>query len=180
MALYCVNVSEYFCNSFRKYETDRRRELEERLGRVNGDWKRTVSAAREQNAKLRDSMARSTTLEEGLADLSSFLEHLSGDIPSSDEPVRQPSELSQRTYKLLQLRDRTERKRPVLERVAAAADGLKEEAAAAQKVSALKERWAEVTGPLEDMHDAMKEVGNLLAKHSCFPCNYVLCSGYCI
>ena len=163
-----------------EFVIDFRRELEERLSRVNGDWKKTVSAAKEQNAKLRDSMARSTTLEEGLAELSSFLEHLSGDVPPSGEPVRQPSELSQRTYKLLQLRDRTERKRPLLDRVAAAADGLKEGAAAAQKVSALKERWAEVTGPLEDMHDAMKEVGNLLAKHSCFPCNYVLCSGYCV
>ena len=112
---------------------------------MNGDWKKTVTAASEQNAKLRDSMARSTTLEEGLAELSSFLEHLSGDVPPSGEPVRQPSELSQRTYKLLQLRDRTERKRPVLERVAAAAEGLGEGAVAAQRVIALQERWAAVT-----------------------------------
>ena len=143
---------------FRKYGIARRRELEDRLSRVNGDWRKTVSAAQDQNAKLRDSMARSTTLEEGLAELSSFLEHLSEEIPPPDEPVRQPSQLSQRTYKLLQLRDRTERKRQVLERVAAAGAGLKEGAAAAQKVSALEERWAEVTAPLEDMHDAMKEV----------------------
>ena len=150
----------------------RRRELEERLGRVNGDWKRTVSAAREQNAKLRDSMARSTTLEEGLSELSSFLEHLAGDVPAlSGEPVRQPSELSQRTYKLLQLRDRAERKRPVLERVAAAAEGLAEGAAAARRVGEVQERWAEVTGPLEDMHDAMKEVGNLGPSAPVLPSN---------
>ena len=99
-----------------------------------------------------------------MAELSAFLEHLSADVPPPAEPVRQPAELSQRTYKLLQLRDRAERRRPLLERVAAAAgDGLAEGAAARRKVEALAERWARVTGPLEDMHDAMKEVGTLEA-----------------
>ena len=43
---------------------------------MHGAWKKTVSAAQAQNAKLSESMARSATLEEGVAELSAFLEHL--------------------------------------------------------------------------------------------------------
>ena len=52
------NSKRFFANA------PRRREVEERLGRVHGAWKRTVSAAQAQNAKLSESMARSATLEE--------------------------------------------------------------------------------------------------------------------
>jgi hypothetical protein len=126
---------------------------------VNSEWKKTIAAAKEQNCKLSDSMDRSTTLQDGIADLNAFLDHLSADMPSCEEPVTQPSELSQRTYKLLQLKDRAERKRnSVLERVVRASEGLKKDVAVVKRVDTVNERWAEVTGPLETKYDAMKEV----------------------
>ena len=55
------------------------------------------------------------------------MDHLADEVTPNDpgpggsgsKPVTQPAEMSQRTYKLLQLKDRIERKRPYLEKIMA-------------------------------------------------------------
>ncbi len=81
------------------------------LENMIAQWDKTVDAAKEQNRKLSHCLEQSIKASEGLSEISSFVAHLRQEVPG-EAPVTQASELSQRTYKLMQLRERVERRRP--------------------------------------------------------------------
>ena len=130
------------------------RELQEKLSLLNSDWDRTVSAAGEQNEKLRQSLSKSTELVGLVAELNQFLDQLETELASTEsDPVTAAPQLSQRTFKLLQLREKTEEKSSALDRLSS----IEDVGVAAARVLALRDRWSSVTGPVHSNYGKMKE-----------------------
>jgi dystrophin len=97
--------------------TDFAHQFRDELAAVNQHWALTVSAARAQNAQLRRAYDKSREVLDLLTEINSFLDQLEQELPPESAVVTQAPELSQRTYRLLQLRDKTERKSSVLDRL---------------------------------------------------------------
>ena len=132
-------------------------EIEQNLGKVNSDWKNTVATAHTQNEKLKKAFDKSKEVVKLVKEINQFLDQLETQLAGSDAaPVTAAPELSQRTYKLLQLRDKTERKSEALQRLST----IEVEGGAGDmeaQISALHNRWSEVTGPVHSTYTRMKE-----------------------
>ena len=129
-------------------------ELQDKLSVLNSDWDRTVSAATEQNEKLRLSLSKSTEVVGLVSDLNEFLDQLETELASTEsDPVTAAPQLSQRTFKLLQLREKTEEKSSALDRLSRIDDV----GVAAARVLALQDRWSSVTGPVHHNYGKMRE-----------------------
>ena len=129
-------------------------ELQEKLSVLNSDWDRTVNAATEQNEKLRLSLSKSTELVGLVSDLNEFLDQLETELASTEsDPVTAAPQLSQRTFKLLQLREKTEEKSSALDRLSS----IEDVGVAAARVLALQDRWSSVTGPVHHNYGKMRE-----------------------
>ena len=129
-------------------------ELQQKLAELNSDWERTVSAATEQNQKLRLSLTKSTEVVGLVSDLNQFLDQLETELASTEsDPVTAAPQLSQRTFKLLQLREKTEEKSSALDRLSRIDDV----GVAAARVLALQDRWSSVTGPVHHNYGKMRE-----------------------
>lgn len=128
-------------------------------------WEQTVSAARTQNNKLRVAHAKSREVFELMREINNFLDQLEQDLPQEGVVTEAP-ELSQRTYKLLQLRDRTDRKSCVLERLSSTVSELIESESEGgegkvsnlgAKLTEVQSRWSHVTQPVTQLYVRMKE-----------------------
>ena len=136
-------------------------ELRHQLETVNTAWEATVSTARQQNYQLVTALDTSREVTEMMREINMFLDQLEGDLEGcgARQPVTAAPELSQRTYKLLQLRDRTERKGEVLQRLSL----VEVEQMGRQggdlgaRISAVQERWSEVTAPVHSSYSKMRE-----------------------
>ena len=134
-----------------------RQELEQEVLRVNTAWEDTVRTASAQNSALAAAIATSREVTEMVREINVFLDQLEGELEVGGEPVRAAPELSQRTYRLLQLRDRTERKGEVLERLSLVEVERGVEGGLGATISAVQERWGEVTAPVLTTYTRMKE-----------------------
>lgn len=142
-------------------------EIGRSIADIKKNWESTVNSSREQNKKLTSCLEQSMAFNEDISVMETFLDHLSEDIPTN-KPVTQPNELAQRTYKLLQLKDRVERKKPSYENLISKVDERlrKSDAKVAAaslaenqleiRVSALKTRWKDITTPIYDRYSQMK------------------------
>ncbi len=79
-------------------------------------WDTTVQAALTQNQKLRSACEKTREVLDLIHEINTFLDQLEQELPLQSVVTDAP-ELSQRTYKLLQLRDKTDRKSSVLNRL---------------------------------------------------------------
>jgi hypothetical protein len=149
-------------------------QFREELTALNARWAATVSAARAQNAKLRRAYDKSREVLDLLAEINTFLDQLEQELPPESAVVTQAPELSQRTYRLLQLRDKTDRKSSVLDRLSSTvaelleADTKKEEeeggggggggrcAALSTRLEQLQSRWSSLTEPVSQQYVRMK------------------------
>ena len=93
-----------------------RYELEEEISGVVKSWDTTVQAALTQNQKLRSACEKTREVLDLIHEINTFLDQLEQELPLQSVVTDAP-ELSQRTYKLLQLRDKTDRKSSVLNRL---------------------------------------------------------------
>ena len=132
-------------------------ELSKKLDTVNSDWEVTVTTANNQNEKLRKAFNKSKEVVQLVKEINQFLDQLEGELAGSGgSPVTAAPELSQRTYKLLQLRDKADRKSEALQRLSTIeVDGNAGEIEA--QISAVQDRWCEVTGPVHTTYTRMKE-----------------------
>jgi hypothetical protein len=150
-------------------------QFREELTALNARWAATVSAARAQNAKLRRAYDKSREVLDLLAEINTFLDQLEQELPPESAVVTQAPELSQRTYRLLQLRDKTDRKSSVLDRLSSTvaelleSDIKKEEeegggggggggrcAALSTRLEQLQSRWSSLTEPVSQQYVRMK------------------------
>ena len=127
--------------------------LQDKLLVLNSDWEKTVAAARDQNEKLKVSLTRSNEVVSLVSDLNQFLDQLEAELATTEaDPVTAAPQLSQRTFKLLQLREKTDEKSSVLHRLSSIEVGV-----AAGRVLAVQDRWSSVTGPVLENYGKMKE-----------------------
>ena len=125
-----------------------------------------MSAASVQNGKLKVAHTKSSEVLELMREINNFLDQLEEDLPQEGVVTEAP-ELSQRTYKLLQLRDRTDRKSCVLERLSATVSELMESESEtgdskapthlSTKLSEVQSRWSSLTAPVSQQYTRMKE-----------------------
>ena len=96
-----------------------RGQLEAEMAKVNSGWKETVSTAKKQNSKLAKALETSMEVTSMVKEINTFLDQLEGELVGAGawQPVTAAPELSQRTFRLLQLREKTARKGEVLERL---------------------------------------------------------------
>ena len=155
------------------------------LDALNQNWSATVAAARLQNAKLRRARDKSREVLDLLTEINAFLDQLEQELPSEGAVVTQAPELSQRTYRLLQLRDKTDRKSSVLDRLSSTVaelletekkqeeeeEGVAEKgsseaagggaggrcAALSSRLQQLQVRWSSLTEPVSQQYVRMKE-----------------------
>ena len=109
---------------------------------------------------------KSIEVLELMGEINNFLDQLEEDLPQEGVVTEAP-ELSQRTYKLLQLRDRTDRKSCVLDRLSATVSELVEsesEAGEAKapsnlctRLSEIQSRWSSLTALVSQQYTRMKE-----------------------
>ena len=138
-----------------------RGQLEAEMAKVNSGWKETVSTAKKQNSKLAKALETSMEVTSMVKEINTFLDQLEGELVGAGawQPVTAAPELSQRTFRLLQLREKTARKGEVLERlslVEVEGLGVQGEDLGA-RISAVQERWGEVTGPVHSSYSKMRE-----------------------
>ncbi len=174
------NSSDTLANHHSSEELSQRRssdhfpqQFREELTALNARWAATVSAARAQNAKLRRAYDKSREVLDLLAEINTFLDQLEQELPPESAVVTQAPELSQRTYRLLQLRDKTDRKSSVLDRLSSTvaelleSDIKKEEeegggggggrcAALSTRLEQLQSRWSSLTEPVSQQYVRMK------------------------
>ena len=136
-------------------------DLREELRAVNRSWQTTVATAGQQNRQLVTALDTSREVTEMMREINMFLDQLEGELEGAGahQPVTAAPELSQRTYRLLQLRDRTERKGEVLQRLSLVEveQGGRPAGDLGARISAVQERWSEVTGPVHTSYTAMRE-----------------------
>ena len=138
-----------------------RGDLEAKLKTVNTQWETTITAAKKQNQQLKEAMERSTEMNKALVELEGFLDHVAQEIPG-DESIKEASQLSQRTYKLSQLKERVDKKNgtfgKLVKMVTAANLGSTsaEEEKIKTRYETVKTRWAEVTVPIEERLGRMR------------------------
>ena len=136
-------------------------QLEADLAKVNNGWKETVSTAKRQNSQLAKALETSMEVTSMVKEINTFLDQLEGELVGAGawQPVTAAPELSQRTFRLLQLREKTARKGEVLERLSLVeVDGLGAQGEdLGARISAVQERWGEVTGPVHSSYSKMRE-----------------------
>ena len=136
-------------------------QLEAELAKVNNGWKETVSTAKRQNSQLAKALETSMEVTSMVKEINTFLDQLEGELVGAGawQPVTAAPELSQRTFRLLQLREKTARKGEVLERLSLVeVDGLGAQGEdLGARISAVQERWGEVTGPVHSSYSKMRE-----------------------
>ena len=128
-------------NSSSEFKT----ELESDISEISSTWNSTINSAKAQNSKLKSAYQKSREVLELMNEINNFLDQLEQELPR-DGVVTEAPELSQRTYKLLQLRDRTDRKSCVLDRLSSTVSELieSESEGSEKKVSSLGAKLNEV------------------------------------
>ena len=147
--------------------------LEAELHDVITNWETIVLAAAAQNRKLQAAYTKSREVFDLLQEINTFLDQLEVELPG-EGVVTEPPELSQRTYRLLQLRDRTDRKSCVLDRLsstvsellegspttadpAASSAGPKVASNLGTRLTEVQSRWSSLTAPVSRQYTRMKE-----------------------
>ena len=132
-------------------------DLQNKLSNLNHDWDATVTSAGQQNSKLRTALDKSKEVITLISDINVFLDQLETDLASTESsPVTAAPELSQRTFKLMQLREKTDQKSEAFHRLSTFDVGLAASKVEAQ-IQAIQDRWSEVTGPVHHNYGKMKE-----------------------
>ncbi len=98
--------------------------VDDPLNKMEEQWNKTCDSAREQNRKLARCLEVSARVTAGLDEFKTFLKAVEGEVPK-DEPVAKASEVSQRTHKLAQLKDRLEGKKRELEEMQSGVEEVK-------------------------------------------------------
>ena len=140
-----------------KTEDEFSNDLQNKLSNLNSDWDATVASALEQNSKLRTALDKSKEVVTLISDINVFLDQLETDLASTESsPVTAAPELSQRTFKLMQLREKTDQKSEAFHRLSTFDVGSAASKVEAQ-IQAIQDRWSEVTGPVHHNYGKMKE-----------------------
>lgn len=147
-----------------------RGQLEDRLKAVNGEWTRTVDAARARNEQLRDCMRRSTAMNELINQVLGALEPLEKEAPALGigESIKEASELSQRASRLMQVKHKIERKQSAVAKLRELEQELRPSEAAdssssyspsplEKKCAETCSRWCSVIDPILAGHASLKE-----------------------
>ncbi len=124
---------------------------------MDSAWDRTVAAARRQNRKLAQCLEESRRLSEGLRELASYLDGVRRDLPGEEEPVAEVSEASQRTSRLMQVREGLDRRKADLEELEAivkkAGGGEEEEdVPCGPELRRLRSDWDRLTEDVRSRH----------------------------
>ena len=143
--------------------------LSGQLQSVNDTWNHITSKSKSQNASLRAALERSRKLTESLDEITTFVTQLQKDLPEMTPPVKKPTELSQRTFKLLHFKDRIEKKRTLLESLLVlleSPDLIAE--ATVTKISQIRRQWNDVCQPVIETYQLMKiaSTGKIIALES--------------
>ena len=119
---------------------------------VNAKWQEIAESSKMQNSRLKRCLDESKHWIDNLNEITSFLTQLKRDLPK-DNPVTQPAELSQRTYKLLHFKDKIERKGGILRSLETVE---KASTAMLTQLSEVKESWTSTCEPVIEEYNAMK------------------------
>ena len=134
------------------------RELEEQLEVLTNDWNTTMKAAGDQNERLRTASEESSKVIELIGDINVFLDQIESELSSTESfPVTGAPQLSQTTFKYMQLREKTEQKSEDLNRLSAYEAGSGVLGNIETRIQATQDRWSHVTGPVYRKYSIMKE-----------------------
>ena len=145
-----VNASATFLISHNVKDSKDRIKLE--IEAVNAKWQEIADLSKTQNSRLKRCLEESKEWVDNLNEITSFLTQLKRDLPK-DNPVTQPAELSQRTYKLLHFKDKIERKTGLLQSLEVEASA---SVAILDQLKAANEAWKETCVPVIEEYNAMK------------------------
>lgn len=120
---------------------------------LNDKWEEVTAIAKAQNARLKTSLEKCVKLVEIVDELKCFMSQLQKDLPEMSDPVKRPTELSQRTFKLLHFKDKIEKKRAVLQSLLA--QTTKEESLVT-KITEVDQQWKSVCEPVVESYHLMK------------------------
>ena len=131
------------------------RELEKQLENLANEWNSTMKAAGDQNDKLRTAREESSIVIELLGDINMFLDQIECELSSSASfPVTGAPQLSQTTFKFMQLREKTDEKCGDLNRLSAYSVGAGN---IETRIQATQDRWSLITAPVYHKYSIMKE-----------------------
>ena len=131
--------------------------LNGQLQSVNDTWDHIASKSKSQNASLRAALERSVKLQESLDEIATFVTQLQKDLPEMTPPVKKPTELSQRTFKLLHFKDKIEKKKTLLESLLVLLESPDDLIAEnVSKISQIRRQWNDVCQPVIETYQIMK------------------------
>ena len=134
------------------------RELEEQLEILTNEWNTTMKAAGDQNDRLRTASEESSKVIKLIGDINMFLDTIETELSSTESfPVTGAPQLSQTTFKYMQLREKTEQKSEDLNRLSAYEAGSAALGNIETRIQATQDRWSHVTGPVYRKYSIMKE-----------------------
>ena len=138
------------------------RELEEQLEVLTNDWNSTMKAAGDQNERLRTASEESSKVMELIQDINLFLDQIESELSSTESfPVTGAPQLSQTTFKFMQLREKTDQKSEDLNRLSAYDAGSASVLGNIEtRILATQDRWSQVTGPVYRNYSIMKEASS--------------------
>eukprot|EP00094_Tigriopus_californicus_P012072 TCALIF_11665-PA protein Name:"Similar to DMD Dystrophin (Gallus gallus)" AED:0.11 eAED:0.12 QI:11/0.44/0.31/0.89/0.88/0.89/19/143/3398 len=132
-------------------------EIRQQLESVNAKWEETVSASKIQNQKLSLCQRKSSELVESVQELNQLLEHLHKDLPN-ENAITQAGELSQRSYKLMQLKERIERKKSTFDHLKALGEEcVKDFGLTDDQDNDLVKQFSEVIGKYEESSSQVQD-----------------------
>ena len=126
------------------------------LQSINDKWAEVTALAKAQNVRLRAKCERSESLMESLDELRSFMTQLCKDLPSAEAVVHRPSDLSQRTFKLLHFKDRIEKKRTQLQLLLQSTDNQDLSEAVSEAILNIQSQWSQICEPVLESYQLMK------------------------
>ena len=133
-------------------------DLKQEREAVNDQWNQVGNKSAAQNVRLRAALDRSRKLMESLDEIVSFINGLGKDLPDViSTPIKKPTELSQRTFKLLHFKDKIEKKRVILESLLVLLESADLMAkATVTKIADIQRQWKNVCEPVIDSYNLMK------------------------
>lgn len=137
-------------------------EIQEELIAIQAKWTEVTEMSRTQNLRLKQTLEKSMKVMHQLEDVNTFVMQLSKDSLLNEmmsTPVTKPSELSQRTFKLLHFKDKIEKKRTVVEALVVlmeSPDLAKATHNLTEEVNKLQSQWKNLCEPVMESYKSMK------------------------
>lgn len=136
--------------------------IQDELTAVQAKWTEVTEMSRTQNLRLKGTLEKSRKVMAQLEDVNTFMTQLSKDSLLNDmmtTAVTKPTELSQRTFKLLHFKDKIEKKRTVVESLVVLMESPDLAHATLllnDEVNKLQTQWKQLCEPVMESYKNMK------------------------